>query len=401
MLQKSCALADVSLRGGETAGVTCNPSHNADVIIFARNNRFLFATRFGPADSGHLCVLLTRLRLQLCSQVTKGRIIQQMAPTAEVSKLVGQTGGRVRSLGIGSSFGDGVEFEVYQFSAADQDPEVKDDQFSVLGGETSKMGVKEELEAVQAMWEALSEEERKALPDRTMLVRHYRAEKGNLKAGIGKLKAALEWRKEFGVVDIVNCMMDETDLAKIMMNENETGKIYVRGYDAEGRALMYMRPARENTQNELNNMRHLVWNLEKAIACTARKSVELGSILPVEKVNLVIDYEGFRLRDAPPLSTSKYTLDILQKHYPERLHRAYVLNPPMVFKTFWAIVRPFVDPSTKQKIIFCTGKHGMESLHAAVSRTDKLEAVACGTNPVRDFDSQEYLDLPFDVCFDE
>lgn len=113
-------------------------------------------------------------------------------------------------------------------------------------------------------------------------------------------------------------------MTPIMEKENETCKLYVRGYDNEGRALLYMRPAKENTQDAVNNMRHLTWNLEKAIACSAKNGRS--------KVCIIIDYDEFSLRHAPPLSTSRYTLDILQKHYPERMHKAYICNPPFVFR---------------------------------------------------------------------
>lgn len=192
------------------------------------------------------------------------------------------------------------------------------------------------------------------------------------------------------------------DLAEMLREENETGKVYVRGYDREGRALVYMRPAMENTNNEQNNMRHLVWNLEKAIACTKRKSMELSPGLPpLEKVILMIDYEGFKLKNAPPMSTSKLTLDILQKHYPERMYRAYCLNPPLVFRVFWNMIKPFVDPVTKEKIQFCTGKDGMVALHDAIGDVDQLEVNLGGPASTRRFDSKEYLNLPFHKSFDE
>jgi CRAL/TRIO domain len=223
----------------------------------------------------------------------------------------------------------------------------------------------------------------------------------------------LAWRKEFGVDVIVNCFAvadTERDtkehqmMRTILTQENATGKIYARGYDHEGRSLFYMTPARENTNNELNNMRHLVWNLEKAIACTARQSVQIhgSSTKPLEKINLLIDYDGFKLKNAPPMSTTRYTLEILQKHYPERMKHAFLLNPPMVFRAFWALIKAFVDPVTKEKIVFCSGPEGRVKLTNNVTAKNKLEVRSYGNNPaIRDFDSKEYLWLPFNVSFDE
>lgn len=151
---------------------------------------------------------------------------------------------------------------------------------------------------------------------------------GDVTKAIFKLKAALDWRQEFGVADIVQACSENppNEMTPVIQKENETSKLYVRGYDKEGRALLYMRPAKENTHetSPINNMRHLVWNLEKAIACSAKNGQS--------KVCIVIDYDQFQLRHAPPMSTSRYTLDILQKHYPERMHKAYICNPPFVFR---------------------------------------------------------------------
>lgn len=238
-------------------------------------------------------------------------------------------------------------------------------------------------------------------------------QQGNEKKALHQLQETLKWRKSFGVDALVHAkftdnpdMEDET--AHMLRHETGTGKIYVRGYDHEGRALMYMRPQRENTHHHENNMKNLVYNLERAIACTLKKSNHTQ-----EKVCLVIDFDGYQLRHAPPMSVSRMTLDILQKHYPERMYRAYVCNAPFIFRTFFALIRPFIDPITKQKIVMCHGKHGYdtmsEHLHVEklepsilmklqLPKKDKNEAVEPA---VKEFDFNEYLTSPFDTTFDE
>ena len=187
---------------------------------------------------------------------------------------------------------------------------------------------------------------------------------------------------------IIDCFGENGDeeMQTILREENATGKIYVRGFDREGRAAMYMRPHHENTKDEVNQMRHLVFNLEKAVACTRSKS-------GYEKINLMIDYAGYRLRDMPPMSTARYTLDILQKHYPERMFKAYVINPPFVFRTFWTIIKPFLDPVTKEKIVFCHGKAGAELMAKRYDMTQVEECV--GGTGKSTFDSTEYLGMPW------
>ena len=189
---------------------------------------------------------------------------------------------------------------------------------------------------------------------------------------------------------------DKEDFAAMLRLESETGKIYVRGYDKDGRAMMYMRPGNENTMHETNNMRNLVFQIEKAVACSNKNGYS--------KICLVIDYEGFAISKTPSLSASKNTLTILQQHFCERMYKVYICNPPFVFRSFYAMIKPFVDPVTKQKVCWCVGKKGMEQIVSDVGGMEKaanqLEK-CCGGSGVRDFDSIEYNLLPLNIAFDE
>ncbi|KAL3903113.1 MAG: hypothetical protein SGILL_010569, partial [Bacillariaceae sp.] len=156
---------------------------------------------------------------------------------------------------------------------------------------------------------------------------------------------------------------DEEDFAAILTNETETGKIYTRGYDDAGRACMYMRPANENTVGELNNLRHLVFQLEKAVACSNKNGHG--------KICLIIDYDGFQVSQAPPMSTTRKVLEILQRHYAERMFRAYGM----------------------QQIV--------EDMGGKVKAMKHLEPCAGGVEKLRAFDNVDYLSKPFNHGFDE
>lgn len=282
----------------------------------------------------------------------------------------------------------------------------------------------DETRGVASILESLSPHEKQSLSDPQMPLRHYRAEKGNVSEAIRKLKSTLQWREEFGVENIKRCFdtqspssdtstlqqlqssslsqQQQQQLANIIAHENATGKIYARGYDKQGRAILYLTPGKENSNNEIDNMRHLVYHLERAIACTQRKSGR-------SKVCIVIGYQGFSLRNAPPLSTTRHTLTILQNHYPERLHRVYICDPPLVFRTFWSIIHHFIDPTTLEKIAFCAGGSNKEGGGGGGTKfferdfdTMTTEKQAGGRACLREFDSKEYLlDTPFDYTFDE
>jgi len=279
--------------------------------------------------------------------------------------------------------------------------------------------VYDEVHGVESILHALTRHERTLLADDNMPLRHYRAEKGNLNEAIRKIKCTLKWREEFQVEDIKRCFdnygptADEgsssssslsssspekreqlNQLANAVEYENETGKIYSRGYDKQGRAILYLTPGKENSNDEYDNMRHLVYHLERAIACTRRKAGR-------EKVCIVIGYQGFKLTNSPPMSTVKHTLMILQGHYPERMHRAYICDPPLMFRSFWKIIKMFVDSATLEKIAFCTGKEGKFLLERDFD-TSTTEKQAGGTKKLREFSSKEFLfRTPFDHTFDE
>ena len=146
-------------------------------------------------------------------------------------------------------------------------------------------------------------------------------------------------------------------------------------------------------------MRHLVWNLEKAIRVTHHNSK--GRL---DKYCLLIDCANYSLAKAPSMQASKMTLDVLQTHFKERMHRIYVLNPPLAFRLFWNMVKHFIDPVTKTKIVFCTpNSEGVEQLLQDVgpAQAKRMEPCAFGTHPIRDFDSKEYLELPMHIGFDD
>jgi hypothetical protein len=156
-----------------------------------------------------------------------------------------------------------------------------------------------------------------------------------------------------------------------------------------------MRPQRENTMDIENNMRNLVYHLERAVGSTQHQSN--GTL---EKINIVIDYDGFTLRKAPSMKSTMYTLEILQAHYCERLHRAYMCNTPAIFRIFWRMVQPFIDPSTKERIVFCNGPEGKAAVLEQQPDLSQLEECAFGKLSSKDFDHNVYLqEIPFHQPF--
>lgn len=56
-------------------------------------------------------------------------------------------------------------------------------------------------------------------------------------------------------------------------------------------------------------------------------------------------------KDPELRSFGKQFTNLLQDYYPERLFKFYVLNPNLIFKIAYALMKPFLAKKTKEKVI--------------------------------------------------
>ncbi|WOO82131.1 CRAL-TRIO domain-containing protein [Vanrija pseudolonga] len=176
--------------------------------------------------------------------------------------------------------------------------------------------------------------EQRFLADIGTHARYMRAAKWKLDDAKKRIKATMEWRREFRPETI-----EPGDVAI----EAETGKIIITGFDKDARPIIYMRPSRENTDTSPRQIRHLIYVLERAI-----------DIMPEnqEQVAIVVDYKSATSSKTPSISTGLKVLNILQHHYVERLGRGLVINMPWWINAFFSGIQPFMDPITRDKIRF-------------------------------------------------
>jgi hypothetical protein len=174
--------------------------------------------------------------------------------------------------------------------------------------------------------------------DDACLRRYLRAYEGKVPKAWKQLQQTIEWRREMGVAELV------ANHGETMQSDSKGGKLYITPYKTtEGHPVLCMHPAREDTKTRThdNSLRLLVHNLEAAIA-------RMGP--GVEKWVIMISFVKYSIFNAPPMKTSKATLNILMNHYPERLLKAYCCNAPWVFSAFYTAISPFMHPVTKAKV---------------------------------------------------
>ena len=272
-----------------------------------------------------------------------------------------------------------------------------------------------------------------------MARRHWVAEKGQTQKAIAKLKATLHHRRTIRIDDIRTCFdvahtPHDTDFAqetrrRITNYLGTTGRMFVRGHDQCQRAVFHFivqNAPDPSTLPESNAPQACLdahyYILEKAFACSERKSRRVNQKKKndthndddlddeddtscQEMVIVTVDFENFQKWHAPPTSVISEMLEMLKYHYPERLHRVYFLGAPLLFRALWSLMKPFVDPITKQKFVFCTGT--MEE------RTAIFENAGLPANQamlyqrpmdgelIKPVDMQRFYELPYDVAYDE
>ncbi|KAI3406334.2 PDR16 [Candida oxycetoniae] len=176
-------------------------------------------------------------------------------------------------------------------------------------------------------------------------LRYLRATKWHVEEAIDRIELTLAWRREFGISETFD--KDNRVNGDLVSQENETGKEVILGYENESRPCLYLKPGRQNTKTSQRQVEHLVYMLERVIDYMPSGQDSLA---------LLIDFKahpvGTQGGKIPPVGIGRQVLHILQTHYPERLGKALLTNIPWLGWTFLKIIHPFIDPLTREKLVF-------------------------------------------------
>ena len=214
------------------------------------------------------------------------------------------------------------------------------------------------------------------------LARYLRARKWDVRKATEFFFESLSFRRRY---------RPESIMWEDIASEAETGKIYRMYKDRSNRPVILMRPGRENSKDYTNQMRCacicsllcllsdamtdvlkrllfypsranvcsvLIFNLEHSILqMETNDLIARGSHVDLspEQMTWLVDFKGWSMAKAVPLSVALETKDVLQKAYPERLGAALFWNPPKMFERFYKMIAPFIEPDTRGKIHFVRG----------------------------------------------
>ncbi|MQM01982.1 hypothetical protein Taro_034742 [Colocasia esculenta] len=204
------------------------------------------------------------------------------------------------------------------------------------------------------------------------ITRYLKARNWNTKKASKMLKDTLEWRLEY---------KPEAIRWEEISHEAKTGKIYRADYlDKFGRPVLVMRPGFQNTNSAKGQIKYLVYCLENAVFNLAEGQ---------EQMVWLIDFQGWSMASVS-VKVTRETAHVLQDHYPERLGLGIFYNPPMLFESFWKIVKPFLDPKTYKKVKFVySDKPDSQKIMEELFDMDKLESAFGGRNPI-EFDYKKF-----------
>ncbi|KAI9678636.1 MAG: hypothetical protein M1817_005693 [Caeruleum heppii] len=166
------------------------------------------------------------------------------------------------------------------------------------------------------------------------LLRYLRATKWNAVEAPRRLQATLVWRREYHLVE---------HTADYISPENESGKQVILGYDNAARPCLYLRPGFQNTKKSERQIQHLVYMLERVV-----------DFMPPgqDTIALLINFGESTAGSNPSFGQGRQALGILQGHYPERLGRSLIINLPWHVNGFFKLITPFIDPLTREKLVF-------------------------------------------------
>lgn len=193
-----------------------------------------------------------------------------------------------------------------------------------------------------------------------MARRHLRGEKGNAQIALDKLKQTIQFRRDKCVDATRQSFYENTRSSRYRQRRisqylGPQGKLIVRGYDVEGHACLHCIPRHSPPgceQDHLGCLLAFLYILEKASACSESHPKNTDGMIIVS-----LDFKGYQQKwHVPPMNVVREMLVILRDHYPERLHRVYLMDAPLVFRYTWAMLKPMMDPETRAKFQFVSGR---------------------------------------------
>lgn len=192
-------------------------------------------------------------------------------------------------------------------------------------------------------------------PTREEALRFIRARKLDVKAAVEQFQQCVVWRKEHAPDNILDADPNEPIYRALCPHSNHkfdrTGRpIYIEktGLISLPKLLKLLSPAQLI-------QRH-VRQQEIAMKRMREESERRGQL--VDKQLIILDLKGLSLLpNQTGINIFKETVRIDQNYYPETLGHFFIINAPWIFTPLWALLRPWLDPVTRDKFSVLGGNY--------------------------------------------
>ena len=114
----------------------------------------------------------------------------------------------------------------------------------------------------------------------------------------------------------------------LLRSELETGKIFTAGAARDGRPVLYLFIAKENTWDPRGNMQTLLYTMER---CVRRMPPGVNELI------CLIDADDLGFTNAPTVQFIQETIEVLGRHYPRRMGQLFVCNVSAAVEWLWSL----------------------------------------------------------------
>lgn len=175
--------------------------------------------------------------------------------------------------------------------------------------------------------------------DASFLLRWLRARKQDVDATAESIIQHAQWRDKY----LPTGRIEESEIQA----ELDANKVFLQGTDSLGRPVIVIQARNHNmnTRNFEETKRLICYTLDNSIAAADLDKAPDG------KICCIFDLSGLALRNLD-VAALRAIFDTLQQHYPERLAQLWFVNAPLIFWGIWKLVCPFIQPATRDKLVF-------------------------------------------------
>ena len=178
----------------------------------------------------------------------------------------------------------------------------------------------------------------------TNILRYLKASDWKPKKAIKMMQSTVEWRRQRN-------LPFTRQIAEPPQVTTGTPNLYLSPYkDRQERPIIVMTTRPDTVHQGMDKVTLHKTQLDNAIHVVETAIQQMDQCTGVEQMVLLIDASHFKISEIP-VKIGKHFIDVMMKHYPERLGLALVMNCPTYFAMFFNMVSAFLSEKTRKKIV--------------------------------------------------